>query len=97
MKMWKTCIQVKLFLAMYHLIVHGVQAILNRLKSLPKDILDLPKLKVLADDKRNANQKYKFGFNKEENSVGKGENDGYQIESTCIWKKKCNSKKQICF
>ena len=62
------------------------------LKSLPNDILDLSKFKVQADDKRNANQKYKFDFNKEENSVGKGENAGYQIESTCIQKKKCNSK-----
>ena len=62
------------------------------LKSLPNDILDLFKLKALADDKRNAYQKYKFGFNKEENSVGKGENAGYQIESSCIRKKKCNSK-----
>ena len=57
------------------------------LKSLPNYILDLSKFKVLADDKRNAYQKYKFGFNKEENSVGKGENAGYQLESTCIRKK----------
>ena len=35
-------------------------------KSLPNDISELSKLKVLADDKRNANQKYKFGFNKED-------------------------------
>ena len=62
------------------------------LKSLPNDILDSSKLKALADDKSNAYQKYKFGLNKEENSVGKGENAGYQIESTCISKKKCNSK-----
>ena len=42
------------------------------LKALPNDnILDLSKLKVLANDKRNANQKYKFGFNKDENSVRK--------------------------
>ena len=61
-------------------------------KFLPNDILDLSKLKALADDKRNAYQKYKFGFNKDENNVGKGENAGYQIESTCIQKKKCNSK-----
>ena len=56
------------------------------LKSLPNGILDLSKFKALADDKRNAYQKYKFGFNKEENSVGKRENPGYQIESTCIGK-----------
>ena len=62
------------------------------LKSLPNDILDLSKLKALSDDKRNSYQKYKFGFNKEENSVGKGENAGDQIKSTCIRKKKCNSK-----
>ena len=54
------------------------------LKSLSNNILDLFILKVLADDKRNANKKYKLGFNKEENRVGKGENAGYQIESTCI-------------
>ena len=47
------------------------------LKSLPNNILDLSKLKAPADDKRNAYQKYNFGFNKEENSVGKGENAGY--------------------
>ena len=75
---------------MYHLIVHGVQAILA--KSLPNNILDLSKLKALADDKRNAYQKYKFGFNKEENNVEKGDNAGYQIESTCVRKKKYNSK-----
>ena len=62
------------------------------LKSLPNDSLDLPKFKALADDNRNAYQKYKLGFNKEENSVGKGENPGDLIESTCIGKKKCNSK-----
>ena len=63
------------------------------LKYLPNNnILNLSKLKVLADDKRNANQKYKFGFNKEENNVGKGENAGYQIESPCMLKKNCNSK-----
>ena len=66
------------------------------LKSLPNNILDLSKLKVQADDKRNANQKYKFGFNKEENNEGKGENAGYQTESTCI-RKKSNSKISICF
>ena len=73
---------------MYPLIVHGVQAILG--KSLPNNILDLSKLKALADYKRNAYQKYKFGLNKEENIVGKGENAGYQIERTCIQKMKCN-------
>ena len=54
------------------------------LNSLSNNILDLFILKVLADDKRNANKKYKLGFNKEENRVGKGENAGNQIESTCI-------------
>ena len=73
---------------MYHLIVHGVQAILAY-KSLPNNILDLSKLKALADDKRNAYQKYKFGFNKEENSVGKEENAGYQ---SAYETKKCNSE-----
>ena len=62
------------------------------LKVLPNDILDLSKLKALANNKRNAYQKYKFGFNKEENSVGKGENAGYQIESTCIRKKEMQLK-----
>ena len=57
-------------------------------KSLPNNILDLSNLKVLADDERNSNKKYKFGFNKEENIVGKGENAVDQIESTCILKKK---------
>ena len=58
------------------------------LKSVPNDILDSSKLKALADDKRNAYQKYKFSFNKEENSVGKGENAGYQIESMHLHMKK---------
>ena len=62
------------------------------LKSSPKNILDLSKLKALADDKSNAYQKHRFGFNKEEISVGKGENASYKIESTCIQKKKSNSK-----
>ena len=53
-----------------------------RFGNVPNDILDLSKLKALADDKRNAYQKYKLGFNKEEISVGKGENAGYQIGST---------------
>ena len=62
------------------------------LKSLPNNILDSSKLKVLADNKRNANQKYKFGFfNNEENSVGKGKNAGYQIESTNLAYEKRNA------
>ena len=56
------------------------------------DILDLSKLKPLADDKRNVNQKYKLGFDKKENYVGKGENAGYHIESTCIGKKEMQLK-----
>ena len=76
---------------MYHLVVHGVQAILAE-KSLTNNILDLSKLKALADYKRNAYHKYKFGFNKEENSVGKGENAGYEIESTCIRRKEMQLK-----
>ena len=68
------------------------------LKSFTNDILDLANLNVLADNKRNANQKYKFGFNKEEISVVKGENAGYQTESTCIRKKKKNAtQKYKCF
>ena len=82
---------------MYHLIVHGVQAILNRLKSLPKDILDLPKLKVLADDKRNANQKYQFGFNKEENSLGKGENDDTKLKALAYERRNAIQKNKFVF
>ena len=46
--------------------------------SLPNKILDLSKLNVFADDKRNVKEKLKFGMGREENIVGKGENAGYQ-------------------
>ena len=47
-------------------------------KSLPNNIENT------CRQQKKAYQKYKFGFIKEENSVGKGENAGYKIESTCI-------------
>ena len=47
--------------------------------SLPNDnILDLSKFKAFADDKINVIQKLKFVSRRVENSVGKGENAGYQ-------------------
>ena len=47
--------------------------------SFPNDkLLDWSKLKVLADDKMNVNQKQKFFFEWIENIVGKGENAGYK-------------------
>ena len=47
--------------------------------SLPKDrILDLSKLKALADDILNVNQKFRFALERKENIVGKRENAGYQ-------------------
>ena len=49
------------------------------INSLPNDkILDWSKLKAFADDKINVNKKLKFGLEKEENFVEKGENAGYQ-------------------
>ena len=45
----------------------------------PNDkILDLTKLKALADDKINVAQMMISVFNRVENLVGKGENAGYQ-------------------
>ena len=67
------------------------------LKSLSNDILDLSKLKALAGDKRNSYQTYKFGFNKEENSVGKGENAGYKLKALAYEKEKSNSKYEFDF
>ena len=47
--------------------------------TLPDDkILDWSKLKAIADDKINGNEKLKFGFRRVENIVGKEENAGYQ-------------------
>ena len=46
---------------------------------LPNDkFLERSKLKVLADHKKNVNEKLKFDFRQVENLVGKGENAGYQ-------------------
>ena len=48
-------------------------------KSLSKDnILDLSKLKALADDNLYVYQISKFALGRIENIVGKGENAGYQ-------------------
>ena len=45
------------------------------LNSLPKDeVLELSKLKAFADDKIDVTQKLKFGLQRIENIVGKGEN-----------------------
>ena len=47
--------------------------------SLPNNkILDQSKLKALADDKINVTEKLKFVSGRVENSMGKGENAGYQ-------------------
>ena len=47
--------------------------------TLPNDkILDWSKLKAFADNKINVNAKMKFGMEKVENIVGKGENAVYQ-------------------
>ena len=46
--------------------------------SFPNDkILDWSKLKALADDKINVNEKLKFGLGRVGNSMEKGENAGY--------------------
>ena len=48
-------------------------------KSLPNDkSLDWSKLKAFADDKIDVNEKLKFGLERLENIVEKGENAGYQ-------------------
>ena len=41
-------------------------------------ILDWSKLKAFADSKINVNEKLKFGLQKEENFIGKGENNDNQ-------------------
>ena len=41
-------------------------------------ILDWSKLKAFADDKINVNETLKFSLGREENTVEKGENAGYQ-------------------
>ena len=41
-------------------------------------ILELTKLKVFADDKKDVIEKLKFVLGRVENIVGKGENAGYQ-------------------
>ena len=47
--------------------------------SFPNDkIVDLSKLKAFADNKINGTQKLKFDVGGVENTVGKGENAGYQ-------------------
>ena len=52
---------------------------MNGLNSLPNDIfLDWSKLKALADNKINVNEKMKFGLERVENIVGKEKNAGYQ-------------------
>ena len=49
------------------------------LNSLSNDkILDWSKLKAIADDKIDVNEKLKFDMGRVENIVGKGENAGYQ-------------------
>ena len=49
------------------------------INSLPNDkIVDQSKLKAFADDKNKCNLKLKFVLRRVENSVGKGENAGYQ-------------------
>ena len=48
-------------------------------KSLQKDkFLDSSKLRAFADNKISGNEKLKFGLERVENIVGKGENAGYQ-------------------
>ena len=41
-------------------------------------ILDWSKMKAFADNKINVNETVKFGLGRVENTVGKGENAGYQ-------------------
>ena len=43
-----------------------------------RQMLDWSKLKVLADNKINVTKKFKFGLERIENVVGKGENAGFQ-------------------
>ena len=50
-----------------------------RIKLLPNDkILNLPKFKAVADDTIIVTQKLKFVLGRIENTMGKGENPGYQ-------------------
>ena len=60
------------------------------LNSSPNDkILDLSKLKAIANDNLNLNRKLKFPLGRVENIVGKGENAGYQhflLFSQCFQK-----------
>ena len=51
----------------------------NRFNSFPNTkFLDWSKLKELADDKINVNEKLKFVSERVENNLGQGENAGYQ-------------------
>ena len=51
----------------------------NTFNSLPNDKMpDLSKLKPFADNKINATQKLIFALERIENSMGRGENAGYQ-------------------
>ena len=55
------------------------------LLTLPNNILDMSKLKALADDKENVTQELKLVFGKVENIVGKGEhavNQPFSISPT---------------
>ena len=70
----------ELFALEYGKIAESVYTLAStNINSLPNDkILDWSKLKVFADDKINLAENFKFGLGRVENSVGKGENAGYQ-------------------
>ena len=62
----------------FYVICSGVPRVLA-INSLPHDkILDWFKLKAFADDKMKPTEKLKFVLGRVENTVGKGENAGYQ-------------------
>ena len=59
--------------------IKGLTTVCSEFNTLPNGkILDLSELKTFAGDNFNVNQKLKFGMERVENIVGKGENAGYQ-------------------
>ena len=63
---------------LYFVNKHLSSWLLLRLLTLQKPFYSWSKLKAFADDKMYVNEKLKFGLEKEENIVGKGDNAGFQ-------------------
>ena len=64
------------FLWIHNYVITGLVKFFNSLPN--NNISDRSKLKAFADDKIDVIEKLKFVFGRVENSVGKGENAGYQ-------------------